>query len=268
MSDLSVPEVAETGEAREIAPAPAAEEGNSSMLAMIERVAMSPDVPIDRLERLLDMQERLEGRQREEAFRRAFATMQADLPEIGKREVIRDKQGRVRSTYADWADVNSQIRPVLGRYGFGLSFEQEVISTEQPNQRFARVTAILTHAEGHERRSMPLDVPIDADAFMNAAQKVASAVSYGKRYTAGSLLNLTFRDVKEDDDGTGTSAPATIDADTYRELRDKLAEAERDEAKFLKYYNAPSLEQFPQSKVGDALAQLNRAIRRNQEGAA
>jgi len=48
---------------------------------------------------------------------------------------------------------------------------------------------------------------VDTSGSKNGVQAVASSVSYGKRYTAGLLLNITT--TGEDDDGNGPAAKIT-----------------------------------------------------------
>lgn len=125
------------------------------------------------------------------AFAADFAAMQAELPEIPKAGRIDIGKGKPQQ-YALWEDVNERIKPVLTKYGFGLTFRR----AETPDK--VTVTAILLHKAGHsDETSVPL--PIDASGSKNAVQAYGSALSYGKRYSAGLLLNFTSRG--EDDDG-------------------------------------------------------------------
>ena len=49
----------------------------SALISMIERAARDPSVDIDKMERLLQMHERVEAKQRESAFNTAMAAVQA-----------------------------------------------------------------------------------------------------------------------------------------------------------------------------------------------
>lgn len=162
--------------------------GASAIISLIERAATDPNVDIDKMGRLLAMQERIMSRNAETAFNEALAAMQPELPEI-------DQKGRntnTSKTYAKWEDIHEGITPVLAKYGFALSFKTE------HSEKTVSVTAILRHRDGHsDQTSLPL--PVDAGAGRNAVQSVGSSVSYGKRYTACALLNIRSRG--EDDDG-------------------------------------------------------------------
>jgi hypothetical protein len=54
------------------------------------------------------------------------------------------------------------------------------------------------HRGGHSEEATKF-YPADTSGSKNAIQAIGSSISYGKRYTASALLNLTSR--KEDDDG-------------------------------------------------------------------
>lgn len=157
---------------------------------MIERVAVNPDVDVAKLEKLLDMQERILRHTAEAAFNAAFAEMQASLPEVAER-------GKTdRTHYATLEDIIQAVRPVLAAHGFALSHE-----TEWPDDKHVRVIGILTHRAGHSRRSVFL-AAADASGSKNAIQALGSSISYGRRYTTADLLNIATR--KQDDDGEGS----------------------------------------------------------------
>lgn len=164
----------------------------SQMIQVIERVAMNPDVDVVKMEKLLDMQERILGRQARQEFDMAMANMQEHLPVVTKAGIIMNKDGKsVRSTYAKFEDINKKVKPVLSRYGFSMTF-----GVTQANKEIT-VTANLAHKAGH-RESTQMTLPPDGGGGKSDAQAIASSVSYAKRYTMSALLNLIFDD--EDDD--------------------------------------------------------------------
>ncbi len=88
--------------------APVYRGGDAPMISMIERIAMDPTIPLDRLEKMLDMKERMEDRAREDEERQAkkayFAAMskgQAELPVVTNTR----KNSHTNSTYADLAAI-------------------------------------------------------------------------------------------------------------------------------------------------------------------
>lgn len=200
---------------------PAQNEGGA-LISMIERVAMNPDTGIDTLERLLQMQERVLEREARSAYSRDFAAMQADMPTIKERG-----KGHNDITYALWEDVNEAIRPVLSKHGFGLSFK-----TSQ-SDKLITITAILSHREGHSEETTQ-SFPHDNSGNKVAIQAVGSSMTYGKRYTAGALLNITSGE--KDNDGATVVEPIT--EDQVLQLRDLIETLSVNEPAFIKYLNS------------------------------
>lgn len=173
---------------------------------MFERLAADPNVAVDKLERLIAMQERIEANNARAAFNAAFAEMQVEIPTVYER-------GKTdKGKYARLEDIIEAVRPILGRHGFALSHR-----TEWPDKATVKVIGILMHREGHARESEFLSAA-DSSGSKNAIQGLGSAVAYGRRYTTKDLLNIATSD--EDDDGrragnvgkAETKAPAGFDA--------------------------------------------------------
>lgn len=171
---------------------PAAVSQTQGVIQMIERVCVDPNFDVNKMQQLLEMQERVLDRQAEQEFQNALADMQAELPAIEKNGTIKDKNGNVVSHYAKFEDVNRTIMPFMQKHGFSINFET------QQGQGAVHVVGTLRHRGGHKVSTM-LGLPTDTGGFKNAVQAVGSSVSYGKRYVMSALLNLTTTD--EDDDG-------------------------------------------------------------------
>lgn len=165
---------------------------SASLIDVIAQAARDPNVDIDKMERLIAMQERVRSREAETEYYAALAALQPNLPIIDERGGIKDRSGNIQSTYALWEDVNEAIRPVLAEHGFSLTFRVARADNE------IIVTGVLAHRGGH-REDTTITLPTDTSGSKNAVQAVGSSTSYGKRYTAFALLNITS--TGEDDDG-------------------------------------------------------------------
>lgn len=174
---------------------------SGGLLDVISRAARDPSVDIDKMERLIAMQERVQARDAEIAFSEAFSAMQPDLPAITKGGAIVHK-GQTISEFAEWEDINKAITPVLSANGFSLSFKPAKVDGQ------VAVTAILRHRLGYKDEAT-LPLPTDTSGAKNAVQSVGSTLSYGKRYAATLLLNLTTEG--EDDDGSAAAPRNTYD---------------------------------------------------------
>lgn len=178
----------------------------ATLLAVISRAASDPNTDVEKMERLMAMYERIEGKRAEAAFANDLAEMQDKLPSIGERG-----NAAGRYTYALWEDINAAIKPILKAHGFALSFRTS-------HENGITVTGVLSHRAGH-REETSITLPADGSGNKNAVQAVASSVSYGKRYTAGALLNLTSHGEDDDAFAACTSSDITSWRDAIRDAQ-------------------------------------------------
>lgn len=236
---------------------PAVAGESATILQIIQQVAMSPTADIDKMERLMAMHERFQAQQAKQQYDEAMSRMQEELPVIGERGGIRDKSGRIQSTYALWEDINEMIKPVLARHGFALSFRTP------RNERGIEVEGVLSHRGGH-RETTSLVLPADTTGSKNGVQAVASSVSYGKRYTAGALLNFTT--TGEDDDGNGavvTPRVTSVQAAQLAELLDKCSDKAK--AAFAAMHGTPA--SVEKAAFDQVLGMLTKSAKQNSQEA-
>lgn len=218
-----------------------AESNAVNMAQMLERMALNPQCDVGKLEKLYELADKMNRRAAEAAFSSALAEMQSKLPAIGERGKV---QGRY--TYALWEDINTIIRPHLHAHGFALSFRTD----------FAQgisVTGVLSHSGGHSERTT-ITLPADKSGNKPDVQAVASSISYGKRYAASALLNLTTHG--EDDDAFRAHVDV-ISEDQCATLESLIDDVKADKGKFLKYLKVKSLSELPAVAYADAVAALN-----------
>jgi len=190
------------------APPPPAVIEEPTAVSMFERLAKDPSVDVEKLERLIQMQERIMRHNAKSAFDSAFAQMQAALPEITERGQIAVK-GIVRSTYAKLEDIHAAIKPVLKAHGFAIRHR-----TEWPDDRtgIIRIVGILSHEQGHAEESV-FEAPLDRSEYRTDIQSMGSTVSYGRRYTTLDLLNITTRGADDDGQAGGGRPPEPVPHD-------------------------------------------------------
>lgn len=216
-----------------------------AMLELIERVARDPTVDIVRLEALLAMRREIMADEARRAFATAMAAMQLELPSTLERGVIDIGRGKPMH-YALWEDINEGIKPVLARHGFALTFR-----TGRDNDRVT-VTGILSHAGGHTEETT-LVLPVDQSGSKNAVQAIGSSTSYGKRYTASALLNLTSRG--EDDDGRGGKVEP-VSEEQLATLADMISQYKADRERLCKLMGVKTLADLPASRFNEVCEAL------------
>ena len=216
------------------------------MLDVIQRAATDPTVDIDKMERLLAMRERYDAEQRKTAFLAALSALEAELPQIAKSGTILDREGNVRNRFAKMEDVDAAIRPLCKEHGFAFSFDSMV-----PVAGNITYTCTMSHREGHSETKQ-ITLPIDKGGGRSDVQSVGSTTSYARRYLLGMHLHLVTRD--EDDDGAGGRGPIT--AEQAELLRALMTDTKTNEAKFLNWLAAPSIEEVPAANFARAMRAL------------
>src|SRR5688572_10931954 len=109
-----------------------------SAALMFERLAKDPAVDVEKLERLIAMQERILAHNAKAEFYADFARMQPTLPTVQER-------GRTNNgAYATHEDIVEAVRPKLKEFGFALTFR-----TEFPDATTVKVIGVLAHRSGH-----------------------------------------------------------------------------------------------------------------------
>lgn len=169
----------------------------SPMISAIERAAADPKVDVDKMERLLAMQERMLGKQAEQAWAASMVLAQQEMPAIP----ATSENKQTHSMYAKYEVMNKLAKPVYTQHGFAPSFGQE----KSEFDGCIKVICDVRHLGGHSVR-YGYDTPIDDVGMQGNVNKTpthgrASAVSYGKRYLLGLIFNLTIEG--DDDDGNG-----------------------------------------------------------------
>lgn len=224
--------------------------GATSVLQVIERAAMDPSMDVDKLERLMGLYERMNASNAKAEYAAALASMQAEFRPIAERGKSNN------SAYALWEDINEQIRPTLAKHGFSLTFR-----TGRDGHNIT-VTGVLAHRSGHSEETT-MALPADDSGKKSAVQQIGSSTSYGKRYVAIALLNLTTGG--EDDDGRAAGVGPVVSDAQADELIQLLRDAGADVPRFLQHFSAPSLSDFPAAKFSEARSTLLIKIRKSAQ---
>lgn len=224
-------------------------EQGGSILNMIERAARDPNVDIDKMERLFQMQERAQERQDNMEFNEALRGMQAEMPQVHKSR----KNETTRSTFADLSDLNAAANPILAKWGFSTQFS----NTESTLPDHYRVKCELSR--GPLIREYFADVPVDNEGMKGTKNKTnthgfGSSMSYGRRY-----LKLMICDIATtDDDGNRANVVQQISVGQYNKIGGLLESTGADKEKFCEFFNIETPDELPAVRFNEAVAMLNR----------
>jgi len=176
----------------------------SATPADLLRIAVESGADLDRLERLMALQEKWEAGEARKAFTAATTAFKAEPIQIFKRKEVSftTRDGDTTSyKHAELSDVTDAIGPAMAKHQ--LSYRWDV----RQEGSAITVDCIVTHVLGHSEKVTMQGAP-DASGKKNAIQQVASTISYLQRYT---LLAATGMSTKgQDDDGRGF---AKVDTD-------------------------------------------------------
>lgn len=214
-------------EAKDLAEVPDEPEGQAgALVTLIDRLARDPNVDVDKMERLLAMQERVFERRAEVAFNQAMARVQAEGVKVRRKS----ENKQTRSSYADLEALSDAMTPIAAREGFSLSYGTD----QSPVEGWIRVTCDVAHVGGHKEHRF-VDLPLDTVGIGDKRNKTdlhgaGSALSYGRRY----LKLLIFDVATTDDDGNlaGGKVADTIDEKEVIKLREWIEALGRNEEKF------------------------------------
>lgn len=164
--------------------------------------ALEHGVQVDVLERLLSMRQDLVRERARNAYFSALSKFQSECPVIQKRKEVKNKDGSVRYAYAPLDDIVAQAGPHLKNNGFSWSYRTENIQDG--------ITVVCdTHHEMGHGESSPVTIPIEKEAFMNDAQKSASAITFASRYAFRNAFGILTGDTDDDGNAMGGGIAVT-----------------------------------------------------------
>lgn len=220
---------------------------NGNSPAEMIRMAVEGNADLDKLEKLLTIQERWEAGEARKAYHKAMADFKANPPKIDKDKKVgyTTQKGNVGYAHASLANVTDKISTELSKHGLSASW-----ATKQNGQ--VMVTCKITHVKGHSEETT-LSAPADVSGAKNAIQAIGSTITYLERYTLLALAGLATHDM--DDDGIA-AATECINEKQANQILDLIATKAVDMPKFLEYMKIESIEQMPLKKFNQAIVAL------------
>jgi hypothetical protein len=166
-------------QAKAIAGRQVPEESGGGLMASIVKLASNPNVDIDKLNKLLDMQDKWEIRQDKKAMRHALAEFKKNPPAIIKKRMatVQTKAGGTFTySFADLDNITTEAQKGLAEYGITHGYAILERGTD------LTVTCILKYGS-YEEPGVPLTSGPDTSGTKNDIQAKASTLSYLEKYT-------------------------------------------------------------------------------------
>jgi hypothetical protein len=225
---------------RPVGPLPAPSLDNAStVLALIEKVALDPCADVEKLERLTAMYERLTAKEAEFAYNAAKGRILKKLAGIKilkNRPVLCDPDnGKTQKglfeafRYAPLEEIDKHLRPLLAEEQMDLSYSNEPWQGDG-----IMIRGRLKHLPSGHYEDCFMPAPPDTTGGKSNVQAIGSTNSFLRRYIVCNIFNIVV--VGDDDDGNG----GTIDEAQTKTIVELIKKAKVG-PKFLKYMRAQSV---------------------------
>jgi hypothetical protein len=232
----------------------AVDENSKAMTpAQMVSVAVQQGADIEKLEKLMELEERWEARQAKKAYDQALVKFRAECPPIPKTRRVdyghKGGGGRTQYRYPGLAETDALVRPYLSANDLAATWR-----TSQDGERIT-VTCRLSHSQGHYEETSLTGSP-DMTGSKNPLQAIDSTVTYLERYTFFALLGLS---ASEDDDGGGLKR---ISEEQARNIVALIEELDADKDKLLKWLQVETVEDIPADRYKETVAAIERKRKR------
>jgi hypothetical protein len=231
---------------------PVAAQQSDSLNVLIERALSLPEIPVEKLNMLLDMRMKWDAEQRRNAkedaaehARKLFIAATVDFKKLVP-AILKDKhvefntsKGVTSYDHATIGNVCDAVIPALAACGLTHSWDHE------QNGKVIRVTCTLEHIAGHKKSVYMESFPEDSGT-KNALQAHRSAVTYMERYTLLDVCGVSTKGMPDDDARASgpplnaqESAPAVATPEGYVQWADNLrAVCDEGRAKLMEVWKA------------------------------
>lgn len=159
------------------------------------QLAIQQNLDIEKLERLMQLQERWEAAQSRKEFLTAVSKFQAQCPALEKTKKVEftNKAGyKTKYSYAPLGEIVASIKAAMSNNG--LSYRWELEDTADK----IICTCIVSHLTGHSEKTT-MGAAKDESGSKNDIQQRGSSITYLQRYTLIAALGISTAD--EDVDG-------------------------------------------------------------------
>lgn len=187
------------------------------------RIAVESGADLDKLERLMALQERWEKAEAAKSYSVAFAAFKAEAVVLMRDKTI-NAGPLTGKKYAGLAGVIDAITPALTKHGLSASWR---LTKDEPG--WLEVACTLKHVGGHSE-TVTMGGPPDAGGAKNAIQARASTVSYLERYTLKAICGVAESDDDDDGSSAGPGHPShggprpTVDRTMLMKVRRAIAD--------------------------------------------
>ncbi len=219
---------------------------------LIEKVVESTESSADKvttLGKLSDLYERMEAKNAEKEFAAAFVRLQSELTPVSAMKAVPNNDGTTRYFYAPYEEIMAQVRPLLLKHGFAVSFSSST------DEKRVTQTCKLFHVGGHSQSNSFSARIGQGPPKSSEAQGDGAASTYAKRFALCNALNIVTEVDTDGADEEAKDEPITPDKVIY--LRELINETQSNEAKVLEIAGAKTLAEIKSGGYPTIVRMLN-----------
>jgi hypothetical protein len=201
--------------------------------------AIKEGTPVETLERVLAMRDKLKAEYDKEQYDIAMSGFQSECPIIKRvKEGSKTKSGQLAFKYAPLEVIIKEVQPTLRKYN--LSYNFKPIKNEQG--KLTDVRCYATHINGYSDFS---EMPVTeggGTSLMSGSQISAASITFAKRYAFCNIFGI----VTEEEDNENQlpkdvqSEPAVISRLPI--IKQMIKDAGYKEGAIAQKFNAPSID--------------------------
>lgn len=206
-------------------------------------IAVQQGADLDKLEKLMQLQERWEANEARKAWVVAMNAFKASAPELLKNKTV--SFGDTSYKHATLDHVVKVITESLSKHGLSHRW-----AVEQQDGGSIRVTCVITHIMGHSE-STSLQAGADQSGKKNNIQALGSTVTYLERYTLLAATGLAAKGMDND-----AVTVERISEQQAADLQALIDEVKANKTAFLRFFKVNALDELGVAAYPDAISML------------
>lgn len=176
------------------------------------------------VEQIVKLYEHMQEKDAEKLFAQSFNALQTEIKSVKAMKAVPNNDGTVRYRFAPYEDIMEQVRPMLEKHGFTVTF-----STDYAEGRLIK-HCTLQHIGGHSKTNKFAVRIGQGPPKATESQADGAASTYAKRFALCDALNIT---IETDSDARAEGAP--IEPALAEELHRRVSETNSNPQAFLKF---------------------------------
>lgn len=236
-----------------------------ALVSVMQQAISNPDIPVERMEKLvnmaLDATDRIDATRARKAYASAMARFKRSPPKIVKDAHVRYENRDGTFTEYDHATLGALCDAVIaGLAEVGISHDWRKVWTDN---KMIQVITVLTHELGHKEEFPSIPAMPDTSGGKNSIQANESTATYLRRsglFDATGLAALAPPDRDGRDTGEGDTT-GFVTEEQATEIRNRLkaihADTPKSLANFLAWIKAPSVERIAAKNYKVALDRID-----------